>query len=184
MNIRFWFFTILLIFLEQATAKRIDMAHKFNLADVNVGDLIEKVLPALDISKPLYELGRLVNRGGQAISPALEKAGNVSISVGIALINIGTLLKASSRALSKRGTIGGNPNFINEAVATMLLKRKPQNGSLRELALKINRPHGLKTYQKDIAMQPLIAKPILKTSKSPKRTRQQYESKVVEPLIE
>lgn len=130
------------------------------------------MLPSLDISKPLYELGKLINRGGQAISPGLDKAGNVSISAGIAMINIGNVLKASSQALSKDGPIGGNPNFLNEAVAKMLLKRKAQNGSLRDLAVKINSPQNSKTYEREIIMQPRIEKPIVRTVATPKRTKE------------
>lgn len=141
-----WLSAVLLLVAVPSTARRIDAAHDFDLSDVKVGDLIDKLLPSLDISKPLYELGKLVNRGGQAVSPGLEKAGIISTSAGIALINVGSLLTASSRALSKEGPIGGNPNFINEAVAGMLLRRKASNSyqprqlSLAELAQRYNSP--------------------------------------------
>lgn len=148
MKLCIWLATLILAITQRGAAKRIDAAHQINLADVNLGDLIEKVLPSLDISKPLYELGKIVNRGGQAVSPGLAKAGKFSTSAGIALINIGTLLNASSQVLSKEGSIGGNPNFLNEAVAKMLLRKSPQNGSLRELALKLNQNQGLRTYEK------------------------------------
>lgn len=96
MKLCIWLATLILAITQRGAAKRIDAAHQINLADVNLGDLIEKVLPSLDISKPLYELGKIVNRGGQAVSPGLAKAGKFSTSAGIALINIGTLLNASS----------------------------------------------------------------------------------------
>ena len=96
MKLCIWLATLILAITQRGAAKRIDAAHQINLADVNLGDLIEKVLPSLDISKPLYELGKIVNRGGQAVSPGLAKAGKFSTSAGIALIIIGTLLNASS----------------------------------------------------------------------------------------
>lgn len=113
MKLYFWSVVLLLAAVQFATAKRIDVAHGLDIANMTIAELIDTYLPTLDLSKPLYKLGEVVNKGSQALSPKLEKAGNITTRAGIALINVGSLLTISSRALSKDGEIGGNPNFIN-----------------------------------------------------------------------
>lgn len=70
----------------------------------------------------MYEFGALVGRGGRVISPGLHKAGQVSTAVGVVFVNVGTLLLTLSQLLSSQGAIGGNPNFLNDALNEYLVK--------------------------------------------------------------
>lgn len=91
-------------------------AHEANIGDMKINELIQKIMPHIDLSRPLYDFGSLVSRGGRVVSPGLNRAGQISTAVGVVFVNIGTLLLTLSQLLSGHGAIGGNPNFLNDAL--------------------------------------------------------------------
>lgn len=112
-------------------------AHELNIGEIKINELLQKVLPNIDVHKPLGDLGYWIGRGGRAISPALGKAGHVSTAIGVVFLNIGALLLTLSQILSSQGAIGGNPNFLNEALSAYLAAANlnVQFGTEQRLAL-------------------------------------------------
>lgn len=116
--------TLFLIFLiaSPVSTKKIHSlpAHETNIGDLKINEILEKIIPKIDVHRPLEDVGSLIGRGGRAISPGLGKAGKISTAVGVVFINIGTLLLTLSQLLSSQGAIGGNPNFLNDALSSYL----------------------------------------------------------------
>ena len=121
---------LIILLLLPTFEKRITPIHVLNIGDARVKDLLQTLMPDFDFSKPLYDLGNIISKGGRGISPNLMRAGQISTSIGVIFINFGTLMISLAQLLSNRGAIGGNPNFLNELLSEYLVKKSNSSTEL------------------------------------------------------